>query len=144
MARGAEDTPEWLTWLTHVPADERYRVAALIRSADLTSIDGVISMEQEIMAHVAEGNLVPSVAKELREWTQLVYAQLCTLHHPPEKAEPSSVLLQAFVRDAHLNVNQPPQQTAFLRANERVDADPRGKAIDVETIPGVRPAAGGD
>jgi hypothetical protein len=134
--RNGDIDPNDMSWTVLVPYEEREQVANLILSSDMTSIAGLIEASKGIMAAVAQGSLSLGVASELREWTNLVYAQLCTLHHPPEKADSSTSLLAAFMGDANFTIQQS-SRTAFGRNADVFDADPEGQPIEMRTIPGV-------
>lgn len=70
----------WKNWMEEVPADERATVADFIRSIDLSQPDGVVKLNQEMMAMVAEGRLPPIVSSELRAWVMIVHEQLVAIH----------------------------------------------------------------
>jgi len=76
--KGSGEGPEYRSWLTLVPPEQREAIATLVKKHQIKDYDDLVGFTQIILAEMVEGNITPAIAREARLWTELMFTVLAT------------------------------------------------------------------
>ena len=74
----ASEGADFRSWLTLVPEEKRKAVAEIIKQNPVSDYKSVITLYQQMLSELVEGNLTPAISREARHWTELIFTAIAT------------------------------------------------------------------
>jgi len=129
--KGSGEGPEYRSWLTLVPPEQREAIATLVKQHPIKNYDDLVGFTQIILAEMIEGNITPAIAREARLWTELMFTVLATKNSAmgtPEAAYSDVITALVQVRR-----EAPKLEASYTVASEEViDVSPQKMLVNNE------------
>ena len=74
----ASDGADYSAWLTQVPLDKREVISKFLRTNPVKDYEDVLTFSQFLLAELVEGNITPVIAREARNYLELIFTIIAT------------------------------------------------------------------
>ena len=74
----ASDGADYSAWLAQVPLDKREVISKFLRTNPVKDYEDVLTFSQFLLAELVEGNITPVIAREARNYLELIFTIIAT------------------------------------------------------------------
>jgi hypothetical protein len=74
----ASDGADYSAWLAQVPLDKREVISKFLRTNPVKDYEDVLNFSQFLLAELVEGNITPVIAREARNYLELIFTIIAT------------------------------------------------------------------